>query len=155
MGKQDWYPSNEASTFWGQYNRPYNQMPSWHVDNYWTPENPDAFLPRYTGYYAPFYGGHKNANTRYLMNAAYLRLKNIQVGFNLPSEWIKKLHLTNVGIYLSGENLFTWSPLYKYSKDVNVSNIGESDKDLTSSNSGDGYNYPMMKSFSIGLNVTF
>lgn len=80
-------------------------MPSWHVDNYWTPENPDAFLPRYTGYYAPFYGGHKNANTRYLMNAAYLRLKNIQVGYNLPSEWIKKLHLTNVGIYLSGENL--------------------------------------------------
>lgn len=68
---------------------------------------------------------------------------------------VKKLHLTNVGIYLSGENLFTWSPLYKYSKDVNVSNIGESDKDLTSSNSGDGYNYPMMKSFSIGLNVTF
>ena len=155
VGKQDWYPSNEASTFWGQYNRPYNQMPSWHVDNYWTPENPDAFLPRYTGYYAPFYGGHKNANTRYLMNAAYLRLKNIQVGYNLPSEWIKKLHLTNVGLYLSGENLFTWSPLYKYSKDVNVSNIGESDKDLTSSNSGDGYNYPMMKSFSIGLNVTF
>ena len=155
VGKQDWYPSNEASRFWGQYNRPYNQMPSWHVDNYWTPENPDAFLPRYTGYYAPFYGGHKNANTRYLMNAAYLRLKNIQVGYNLPSEWIKKLHLTNVGIYLSGENLFTWSPLYKYSKDVNVSNIGESDKDLTSSNSGDGYNYPMMKSFSIGLNVTF
>ena len=155
VGKQDWYPSNEASTFWGQYNRPYNQMPSWHVGNYWTPENPDAFLPRYAGYYAPFYGGHKNANTRYLMNAAYLRLKNIQVGYNLPSEWIKKLHLTNVGIYLSGENLFTWSPLYKYSKDVNVSNIGESDKDLTSSNSGDGYNYPMMKSFSIGLNVTF
>ncbi len=34
VGKQDWYPSNEASTFWGQYNRPYNQMPSWHVDNY-------------------------------------------------------------------------------------------------------------------------
>ena len=155
VGKQDLYPSNEASTFWGQYNRPYNQMPSWHVGNYWTPENPDAFLPRYAGYYAPFYGGHKNANTRYLMNAAYLRLKNIQVGYNLPSEWIKKLHLTNVGIYLSGENLFTWSPLYKYSKDVNVSNIGESDKDLTSSNSGDGYNYPMMKSFSIGLNVTF
>ena len=155
VGKQDWYPSNEASTFWGQYNRPYNQMPSWHVGNYWTPENPDALLPRYAGYYAPFYGGHKNANTRYLMNAAYLRLKNIQVGYNLPSEWIKKLHLTNVGIYLSGENLFTWSPLYKYSKDVNVSNIGESDKDLTSSNSGDGYNYPMMKSFSIGLNVTF
>lgn len=155
VGKQDWYPSNEASTFWGQYNRPYNQMPSWHLDNYWTESNPGAFLPRYAGYYAPFYGGHNNANTRYLMNAAYLRLKNVQVGYNLPAAWVKKLHLSNVGIYLSGENLFTWSPLYKYTKDINVSNIGDSDKDLTTSNSGDGYNYPMMKSFSLGLNVTF
>lgn len=154
VGKQDWYPSNEASTFWGQYNRPYNQMPSWHLGNYWTEDNPGAFLPRYTGYYAPFYGGHNNANTRYLMNAAYLRLKNIQIGYNLPAAWVKKLHLSNVGIYLSGENLFTWSPLYKYSKDINVSNIGVSDRDL-STGSGDGYNYPMMKSFSLGLNVSF
>lgn len=154
VGKQDWYPSNEASTFWGQYNRPYNQMPTWHVDNYWTPENPDAFLPRYTGYYAPLYRGTDNANTRYLMNVAYLRLKNIQVGYNLPTAWVNKLHLSNVGVYLSGENLFTWSPLYKYSKDVNVSNIGTSDTDLNNG-SGDAYNYPMMKSFSIGLNVTF
>ena len=88
------------------------------------------------------------------MNAAYLRLKNIQIGYNLPSAWIKKLHLQQVGIYLSGENLFTWSPLYKYTKDINVSNIGTSDVDLTTG-SGDAYNYPMMKSFSLGLNITF
>ena len=155
VGKQDWYPSNEASSFWGQYNRPYNQMPTWHVDNYWTEDNPGAYLPRYTGYYAPFYSGHRNANTRYLMNVAYLRLKNLQIGYNLPKAWVNKLHLSNVGVYLSGENLVTWSPLYKYTKDINVSNIGESDKDLTTDNTGDGYNYPMMRSFSIGLNVTF
>ena len=154
VGKQDWYPSNEASTFWGQYNRPYNQMPSWHLGNYWTPENPDAYLPRYSGYHAPFYSGHYNANTRYLQNVAYLRLKNLQVGYNLPTEWTKKAHLNKVGIYLSCENLFTWSPLYKRTKDINVSNIGVSDPDLTTG-SGDGYNYPMMKSISLGLNVTF
>ena len=50
VGKQDWYPSNEASTLWGQYNRPYGQMPKWHIGNYWTEDNPDAYLPRYTGY---------------------------------------------------------------------------------------------------------
>lgn len=155
VGKQDWYPSNEASVFWGQYNRPYNQMPTWHLGNYWTPENPDAFLPRYTGYYGPFYSGHRNANSRYLMNVAYLRLKNLQIGYNLPNAWVEKLHLSGVGVYLSGENLATWSPLYKRTKDINVSNIGESDRDLTSSNSGDGYNYPMMRSFSLGLNITF
>lgn len=155
VGKQDWYPSNESSVFWGQYNRPYNQMPSWHLNNYWTEDNPDAFLPRYTGYYSPFYRGSSNANTRYLMNVAYLRLKNLQIGYNLPEAWVKKVHLKKVGVYISGENLFTWSPLYKYTKDINVSNIGASDTDLTSSNSGDGYNYPMMKSVSLGLNITF
>ena len=154
VGKQDWYPSNEASTFWGQYNRPYNQMPTWHLNNYWTEDNPNAFLPRYAGYYAPFYKGTANANTRYLMDASYLRLKNIQIGYNLPKSWISKLKLQQVGVYLSGENLFTWSPLYKHTKDINVSNIGSSDQDLTTG-SGDAYNYPMMKSYSLGLNITF
>ena len=154
VGKQDWYPSNEASVFWGQYNRPYNQMPTWHLGNYWTPETPDAYMPRYAGYYRPFYAGHENANTRYLQNVAYLRLKSLQVGYNIPAEWTKKVHLSKVGVYLACENLFTWSPLYKRTKDINVSNIGESDPDL-STGSGDGYNYPMMKSISLGLNVTF
>lgn len=154
VGKQDWYPSNEASIFWGQYNRPYNQMPSWHLNNYWTEDKPNAFLPRYTGYYSPFFNGHYNANTRYLMDVSYLRLKNLQIGYNLPTSWMKKIRLSNIGIYISCENLFTWSPLYKYTKDINVSNIGPSDIDLNSG-SGDGYNYPMMKSISLGLNMTF
>ncbi|MDE6542855.1 MAG: TonB-dependent receptor [Muribaculaceae bacterium] len=153
VGKQDWYPSSEAAVFWGQYNRPYAQIPSWHIGNYWTEDNPDAYLPRYTGYYSPFYGGTSRANTRYLQNVAYLRCKNLQVGYNFPTKIIQKLHMQQLGIYLSGENLFTWSPLYKHSKDLNVSNIYGTDAEFGSS--GDGYNYPMMKSLSVGLNVTF
>src|SRR5699024_3060648 len=42
LGKQDWYPGDE-SAFWGQYNRGYNQMPSWHLGNYWTEDNRDAY----------------------------------------------------------------------------------------------------------------
>ena len=56
VGKQDWYPSGESS-FWGQYNRPYNQVPVWHLNNYWTKDRPDAYLPRYSGYYNPLYKG--------------------------------------------------------------------------------------------------
>lgn len=153
VGKQDWYPSGEASIFWGQYNRPYNQMPKWHQGNYWTEDNPNAYLPRYTGYYSPLYGGTSRANTRYMQNVAYLRCKNIQVGYNFPKSITEKLHMQQLGIYLSGENLFTWSPLYKHSKDLNVSNIYGTDAEFSSS--GDGYNYPMMKSISVGLNVTF
>jgi len=154
VGKQDWYPSNEASIIWGQYNRPYNNMPKWHLNNYWTEDNPDAFLPRYAGYYGPLYKGTDNANTRYLFDVSYCRLKNLQVGYKFNKKVTNALKMQGLAVYFSGENLFTWSPLYKYTKDINVSNIGKSDVDLSDSR-GDGYNYPMMTSYTIGLNITF
>lgn len=154
VGKQDWYPGDESSVFWGQYNRPYNQMPSWHVNNYWTEDNPDAYLPRYAGYYAPFYKGTNNANTRYLMDASYIRLKNIQIGYTLPEKWTKAIKMQRINVYFSGENLWTWSPTYRYTKDIDVTaNIYGTDSVLSST--GDGYNYPTLKSYSIGVNITF
>jgi TonB-linked SusC/RagA family outer membrane protein len=153
VGKQKWYPSGEASYFWGQYNRPYNQLPKWQLGNYWTSDNTKAYLPRYTGYYGPFYSGSSCANTRYLQNVAYLRLQNLQIGYNLPADLIKTLGLRKLSVFFSGENLWTWSPLYKRTKDVDVTNIYGADVDAPTS--GDGYNYPTMRSFSVGLNVTF
>ena len=153
VGKQDWYPSNEC-IFWGQYNRPYNNLPAWHLGNYWTEDNRDAYLPRYTGYYGPFYNGNYFANTRYLQNAAYIRLKNLQVGYTLPVKWTQKAGMQKVTVFFSGENLWTWSPLYRYTRDFDVTaNIHGSDS--ISGVDGDGFGYPVMKSFSIGLNVTF
>ena len=154
VGKQDWMPSNEASNFWGQYNRPYNQMPSWHIGNYWTEDNPDAYLPRYTGYYGVLYKGTANANTRYMQDVSYIRLKNLQVGYNLPTKWISKIGLKKAAIYFSGENLWTWSPMYKWSRAIDVTaNIYGTDSERSST--GDGYNYPTLKSYSFGLNLTF
>lgn len=154
VGKQDWYPSNEASVIWGQYNRPYAQMPKWHLNNYWTEDNPDAYLPRYAGYYAPFYKGTNNANTRYLMDVSYIRLKNLQVGYTLPAKWTDAIRMKKVSIFFSGENLWTWSPMYKYTRDIDVTaNIYGTDSVLSST--GDGFNYPTLRSYSLGLNITF
>ena len=154
VGKQDWMPSNEASNFWGQYNRPYNQMPTWHLGNYWTEDNPDAYLPRYTGYYGVLYKGTANANTRYMQDVSYIRLKNLQVGYNLPTKWVSKIGMKKAAIYFSGENLWTWSPTYKWSRAIDVTaNIYGTDSERSST--GDGYNYPTMKSYSFGLNITF
>lgn len=154
VGKQDWAPSNEASNFWGQYNRPYNQMPSWHLGNYWTEDNPDAYLPRYAGYYGVLYKGGNNANTRYMQDVSYIRLKNLQVGYNLPTKWVSKIGMKKAAIYFSGENLWTWSPMYKWSRAIDVTaNIYGTDNERSST--GDGYNYPTMKSYSFGLNITF
>lgn len=157
VGKQEWWPSREAAAFWGQYNRPYNYLPRWHLDNHWTPENPDAYMPRYVGRVANRSGGilRDNPQTDYLQNIAYIRMKNIQIGYNLPGNLISKIRAENAKVYFSGENLWTWSPLYKITRDIDVENTGPSDLKLSSGTSGDGYNYPMLKSISFGLSVTF
>lgn len=150
VGKQDWYPSNE-SIFWGQYNRPYNNLPEWHLNNYWTEENPNAYLPRYAGYNPSL---KQTPQTRYLQNAAYLRLKNLQIGYNFPKNWVSKFGAQGLRAGVSAENLFTWSPLYKNTKDIDVANIGSSDPDI-GTGSGDGFNYPTMRTVSFNLSINF
>ena len=153
VGKRDWYPSAE-SPFWGQYNRPYNQALKWMATNHWTKDNPTAYLPKYTGYYQPFFHGH--ANSRYLQDASYIRLQNLQVGWNLPKKWLEKIHLSAVSVFFSGENLWTWSPLYKLTKDFDVVTVTQkSDNDINSDNKGDGFNYPTMRTYSIGITITY
>ena len=153
VGRQQWYPSAE-STFWGQYNRPYNQIPSWHMGNYWTENNRDAYLPRYTSYYPPFYKGLQN--TRYIQDVSYFRLKNLQFGYNLPRRWISKIGLSKVSVYFSGENLWSWSPLYRHTRDYDVLVASKaSDTDLYSGNRGDAMNYPTMRIFSFGVSITY
>lgn len=155
--KQDWYPSGE-SRFWGQYNRPYNAYPAWQEGNMFREElqNFDAYLPRLVGYIAQGTGRALNvANDRYLQNAAYIRLRNLQVGYSLPQQWVSRIHARDLRVYFSAENLWTWSPMYKWTKDTDVTNIYGSDRELSGGTSGDGYNYPMLKALSLGLSLSF
>ena len=156
--KQDYYPGREAR-FWGQYNRPYNYLPNWHIGNYYKEElgNFDAYLPRYKGYVAQ--GANRELSTpndRYLQNVAYVRLRNLQIGYTIPKHISQKFYAQNVKVYLSAENLFTLSPWYKWQKDTDVTNIyGSNDNWGDGGGSGDGYNYPMLKSISAGVTINF
>ncbi|HWJ28636.1 MAG TPA: hypothetical protein VNS32_18985, partial [Flavisolibacter sp.] len=156
VGKQDWWPGSESDVFWGQYNRPYNYAMKSQVGNMWTGDNPDAYWPRLRGYVAQNGAGELAvAQTKYLQNVAYIRLKNIQLGYNLPQALVRKWHLTATRFYVSGENLWSWSPLYRVTRDLDVENIGKSDVILTgTSNNGNGNNYPILKSITVGLSVT-
>ncbi len=157
VGKQDYWPGNENAEFWGQYNRPYQYLMKSQVGHIWSETNPNAYWPRYRGYVASASGGELVAKqTKYLQSVAYVRLKNIQVGYNLPKGWATKAHLTNAKLYLSGENLWTASPFYKHNHAEDVESIGQSDVILTgTSNSGNGNNYPMLKSMTVGLSASF
>jgi TonB-linked SusC/RagA family outer membrane protein len=153
IGKQDWYPSKE-SPFWGQYNRPYNQAFKWMIGNYWTKDNPDAYLPKYTGYYNPFLAGIPIS--RYVQDASFIRLQNLQIGWNLPGKWLEKAKLSGVSVYFSGENLWTWSPMYKLTRDFDIVTVTQrSDDDITTDNMGDGFNYPTMRTFSLGVTISY
>lgn len=157
VGKQDWYPSRGSNTFWGQYNVPYGHPLTSQLNNIWSVDNPDAYFPRYTGYLAWTAGGTlRETQTKYLQNAAYVRLKNVQVGYNLPEKWLSRIKSNSATFYISGENLFTYSPMFKITrKNIDPENTGDSDQILGDTNQGDGFNYPMLKSFSFGLSITF
>ncbi|MEX2592388.1 MAG: TonB-dependent receptor [Anditalea sp.] len=160
VGKQEWYPRYDSNLFWGQYNRPYGDIPQWHLEEgiIWSEETPDSFFPRYVARLANRSGAIlREQQSGYVMNAAYIRLKNLQIGYNLPQNLFSGLKIIKGGrIYLSSDNLWTWSPLYKNVNNIDVENAtAPSDQLFTSSNSGDGYNYPMLKSFTLGLSVTF
>lgn len=155
--KQNWYPSSEAR-FWGQYNRPYNSYPRWQQDNMYREElgNFDAYLPRLVGYVAQGTGrALQVANDRYMQNVGYIRLRNLQIGYTIPERITSKIHARSLQVYISGENLWTWSPLYKWTRDTDVTSIYGSDRDLGNGGAGDGYNYPMLKAVSIGLSLNF
>lgn len=160
VGKMDWYPSAESNAFWGQYNRPYNDIPKWQLKEgiIWSPENPDSFFPRYVSRLANRSGGTlREQQSKYVMNASYIRLKNFQLGYTLSDELVSRWRtFKNIRVYVSGENLLTWSPLYKTVDNIDVENVTQpSDQLFTSSNAGDGYNYPMLKSLTFGLSLTF
>lgn len=160
VGSQDWYPSPESNAFWGQYNRPYGFVPNWHLKPgmIWSAENPNSFLPRYASRLSNNAAGIlRQPQSKYVMDAAYLRLKNIQVGYDLPTRLASRVGAKSTRIYVTGENLWTWSPLYKYSDNIDVENATAPSDQFANpgGNSGDAYNYPMLRSYNIGATVTF
>ncbi len=163
VGKQQWYPSGE-SPFWGQYNRPYNDFPRWHENRRFLPEsnNFDAYFPLASGYAAQNGNGQlRLPNDRYLQNVAYIRLKSLNIGYNLPKHISSLIHAESLRVYVSAENIFTWSPLYKLTRDIDVTSIWGAGSQLTGLDSddvrgdGDGFNYPLLKSMTFGLSINF
>lgn len=145
--RKNWYPGNNADKFWGPYSRPYYSfIPKDFQKDVWTPENPNAYFPVLRGYTALNGGGDLNApNDKYIQNVGYLRLKNVVIGYTFPEVWTRKVKIPKARIYVSGENLLTYTPLR--SKYIDPEQFD-----------GDGTNgrtYPLSKTFSVGLNLNF
>lgn len=138
VGKRDWYPGAGNHYFWGIYAQPWANVNVQNMDH-WTPDNPNAYFPRVKSYIAEDASELGAPQTRYLQNAAYLRLKNVTLGYTLPKNLTDKMKISRLRFYFSGENLFTFSRLK-----VNIDPEGL-----------DGTIYPFQKTFSFGLNMNF
>ena len=113
------------------------------IGDRWTEENPDqnAFYPRLS------YGSETTSNinnfqksTWWVRNMNFLRLKTLQISYNLPKPWVNKVHLKNVAVYVMGTNLFTLSRFKLWDPELNTDN---------------GASYPNTTSYSVGINFTF
>ncbi len=170
VGKRDWFPGKDAGYFWGKYSRPYFYfIPSIHaLDNPTVAQLNDdqteclnydtAYWPRVTTYVAN--AGTSGVmvmnipNTRYKQNAAYLRVKNIQLDYTFDTKLISKIGLSGLKIFLTGENLFTYSPLHKWGPNLDPEGIDGGDVDFSGSDIN-ANSYPIFKSLTFGINITF
>jgi TonB-linked SusC/RagA family outer membrane protein len=101
----------------------------------WTAANPNATYPRLST-------GKQNytSSSYWIQSASYVRLKSVQLGYTLPGAWLQKAGLTRCRLYVSGQNLLTFSRL---------------EKDIDPEAVNDDRYYPQVKTYTFGLNVEF
>ncbi len=112
---------------------------SWKIHNdYWTPENPNAKFPRL------FLGGTHNGVTSdfWVQNASYLRLKNLQIGYTLPTSVTNKIGINKLRVFFTGQDLWETTGMWLNYYDPEQPN-------------GANFGYPFFRSYAMGLNVTF
>ncbi|RYY27747.1 MAG: SusC/RagA family TonB-linked outer membrane protein, partial [Sphingobacteriaceae bacterium] len=123
-----------------------------HQTNFWTPANPDARFPRLANNGSPSNTNNwRTGSDVYKFDAAYVRLKNVNIGYTFPKKISQKIAIQNLRISLIGQNLLTLTKL-KFI-DPETSEFGNNLATNSASNSARQYLLP--KFFGAGLNVTF
>lgn len=116
-----------------------NYYSSW-ANNRWSPNNPNGSYPRVSERSSSAVSGGLYRNDFWLNNAAFVRLKNVQLGYSFTGDWMERLSISNARIYASGFNLFTITEVDDY--------------DPEGSNES-GHFYPQQKIINLGLNIEF
>jgi len=137
VGKRNMMFSTGANYFWGFVNNEWQSAYfTVHTDR-WTPDSPNGYFPR------AYFNTDKNrqAQSRYLQNVAYLRVKNMQLGYTLPKEITDRIKFQRTRIFLNVENIATFTKLMKII-DPEIVNT-------------DAKVYPLRRTWAFGANVTF
>jgi hypothetical protein len=153
VGKRSFVPDYMSEYYWGHLRYPNSAIllknAEYHLD-YWRPADETNFLGPNTDAYQPipYFSSERNKNfqtqSRFIDNANYIRLKNLQIGYTLPESVTSRIFIRALRIYFSGENLLTFQSLPKAFEPESMI-------------SSDTYmrTYPIHQMYSLGLNITF
>ena len=116
------------------------------VLNRWTPTNPNTDVPRAI---AADPNGNARYSSRFIEDGSYVRLKNLTLAYNLPTSLIQHAALCNLRLYVTGQNLVTWTHYSGYDPEVS------SDPFSTTGQDRDFRVYPQSRTYTMGLNASF
>ncbi|MGJ7032023.1 SusC/RagA family TonB-linked outer membrane protein [Niabella hirudinis] len=162
VGKKDYYPADYL--FWGAYQQPYANYYPWLLDFYRATPDDAATRAKHSAEYIRLGLADQNLNSRYpvlqswladnrenkgldipqtgyLLNAAYLRVKNLTLGYTLPQQLTGKIGMSSLRLFVTGENLFEFTKMDKFFDPEAIDT--------------DGYSYPFMRKYSCGLQINF
>ena len=170
IGKKDYYPRHYL--YWGFYQQPYAGGYTHLFDFYRPNDDSDVDMAKHSQAYIDAGLASQNLEakypilqawladrnlgeslndskglatpqTRYMLSAAYLRIKNITIGYTLPKSLTQKIKIDRVRFFVSGENIAEWSEVANYFDPEAVTDNGW------------GYQYPFQRKYSFGVNVDF
>jgi len=182
IGKMDYYPLNYL--YWGFYQQPYAggyahlldyyrgapdsdvqraQHSQSYIDAGLADANTDAKFPVLQSWLADRNLGERIdqsqglaiPQTRYMLSGAYMRLKNLTIGYTFPSSMLEKIKVSRLRIYASGENLAELSQVKKFFDPESITDNVDKVDPSKSTSSGWGYAYPFQRKFSFGLEIQF
>ncbi|SKA43963.1 TonB-linked outer membrane protein, SusC/RagA family [Chitinophaga eiseniae] len=102
--------------------------------DYWTPDNPNAAFPRLSVAYV----NNTQESDFWLRNAAFIRLKNAELAYNVPAQWLRLAGIKGVRVYLNGNNLLTFSRLKQIDPEAAANGTVA---------------YPIIRSYNAGINI--
>ena len=136
VGKRDYWRTDQIAWPTGGWGSLFKE-----TLNFWTPTNTNAYYPRVYSNDGVNTSYNHWKQSKYLANASYLKLQNITLSYTLPKVWSQRLYFDDVKVFFSGENLYTWDHLPE-----------GLETDMLSKGA---WEYPFMRKFSFGINVTF
>ncbi|WP_343562920.1 TonB-dependent receptor [Sphingobacterium sp.] len=142
IGKRDWYPGASNIYFWGVYAQPWTN-PTVQNGDHWKSKDEIGYFPAVRAYSAEDnYQQLGIPNKRYMQNGAYMRVKNLTLGYTLPESVLQRIKLRKVRFFFSAENVFEISHI---KVKLDPESIGSGNRAQAA--------YPFQRTYTFGLNV--